>query len=928
MELRNQVLELIKNAQSPDPSVQRGVYSQFHDHIVQVPNLPDCLLSILCEESLDRPTRQMAGILLKNNFSQIVEKAPQTAVRIGEQTLPLIGDSDNSIRHVACSIVSRLVRELPTIDTWGSLIPTIRQMIGSEGYHVIGALETVLYIAEDDPWKLPGNGESPSDSASFSDLISDMVSLVGPPAPGNSDFSMACLTVTLRAISELWGSLSSHPRINLPDLLARVLSLVQNILNLSEELVRAVADLLTMFADHKASLLFPLARPDTPNALPSLVHAMSAVIAHTDFSEGTRRAACTFLDGLTLDKNITVTNAMADPGRGNVLEAVQGAAFNLCGAVVYSADDRADIQMVLAREQQSVGKVGVVYVSEETEDAAVILRKTAAEALEGLVRAWPSELGGAVYDIAKRFMRATWSNGVHLDGITPPSLLADVDQDELWAVHEGGILLMGLFFRSIDNRMARGLPADELDGLFAALTAMIGGTEHHPHVQSVACWTLGAISTGRHRDAAFVNTIIETATTMAMASKYAKAQRGAVSLISVVTDTAKELMTPYVPQLCALFAHGLQHWGNYALPPLSDAMSNVFEATGRRITTQEAKDGVSAVFAAIGRRISETVSEDGTEIIPLVETMAVSAPALIAAVPGIASSLPGLFGVCMQIVGKNLTPDGVPTNVSVIRDAVNSLTSAIEAAGAGLPDMADIDAVVGLVDTLCLSGYSVLQADALMVLSAVFEFCPAHAETTARSAFASGKTPAFVSTVVQGLKDSYEMPLDMLVSVTYFVFIAFSRNLTGVLPPEAPDAAVTAIEEILRDPTPDVLVNAGLALLAVVAFTATRTEDALTVFATNFADITSEVIHGTASDQRHYLGLLMHVFSAHSKTLLSMYDVTDNIQMVLQLIQATDMDAELSAQAGGFVQFIRGFVESTGRRWDVWTRTVGLDGFA
>uniref|UniRef100_A0A8C6UWQ3 Transportin 1 n=1 Tax=Neogobius melanostomus TaxID=47308 RepID=A0A8C6UWQ3_9GOBI len=97
-----QILQLLKESQSPDTSMQRSVQQRL-EQLNQYPDFNNYLIFVLTKlRTEDEPTRSLSGLILKNNVKAHYQNFPNgVADFIKSECLQNIGDSSPLIRATA-----------------------------------------------------------------------------------------------------------------------------------------------------------------------------------------------------------------------------------------------------------------------------------------------------------------------------------------------------------------------------------------------------------------------------------------------------------------------------------------------------------------------------------------------------------------------------------------------------------------------------------------------------------------------------------------------------------------------------------------------------------------------------------------------------------------------------------------------------------
>lgn len=145
-----QILQLLKESQSPDTAAQRAVQQKLEE-LNTYPDFNNYLIFVLTKlKSEDDPTRSLSGLILKNNVRAHFEKFPSEVTNfIKSECLQSIGDSSPLIRATIGILITTIVAK-GELRNWPELLPSLCQCLDSEDYSVCeGAFGAMQKICED-----------------------------------------------------------------------------------------------------------------------------------------------------------------------------------------------------------------------------------------------------------------------------------------------------------------------------------------------------------------------------------------------------------------------------------------------------------------------------------------------------------------------------------------------------------------------------------------------------------------------------------------------------------------------------------------------------------------------------------------------------------------------------------------------------------
>ncbi|KZS14399.1 Transportin-1 [Daphnia magna] len=145
-----QILQLLKESQSPDNATQRAVQQKLEE-LNKYPDFNNYLIFVLTKlTSEDEPTRSLSGLILKNNVRAHFHKFPApVADFIRNECLSAIGDPSPLIRATV-GILITTISSRGELANWPELLPKLCQMLDSQDYNVCeGAFGALQKICED-----------------------------------------------------------------------------------------------------------------------------------------------------------------------------------------------------------------------------------------------------------------------------------------------------------------------------------------------------------------------------------------------------------------------------------------------------------------------------------------------------------------------------------------------------------------------------------------------------------------------------------------------------------------------------------------------------------------------------------------------------------------------------------------------------------
>ncbi|WAR22767.1 TNPO1-like protein [Mya arenaria] len=157
-----QILQLLKESQSPDNATQRAVQQKLEE-LNKFPDFNNYLIFVLTKlKNEDDPTRSLSGLILKNNVRAHFEKFPaEVSSFIKQECLNSIGDPSPLIRATIGILITTIVAK-GDLRNWPELLPALCQCLDSEDYNVCeGAFGALQKICEDSAEALDNDPSRP-----------------------------------------------------------------------------------------------------------------------------------------------------------------------------------------------------------------------------------------------------------------------------------------------------------------------------------------------------------------------------------------------------------------------------------------------------------------------------------------------------------------------------------------------------------------------------------------------------------------------------------------------------------------------------------------------------------------------------------------------------------------------------------------------
>jgi transportin-2 len=145
-----QVLQLLKDSQSPNTATQRAVQQKL-EQLNQFPDFNNYLIFVLTRlKTEDEPTRSLSGLILKNNVKAHYQNFPPTVAEfIKQECLNNIGDPSPLIRATIGILITTIASK-GELQAWPELLPQLCNLLNSEDYNTCeGSFGALQKICED-----------------------------------------------------------------------------------------------------------------------------------------------------------------------------------------------------------------------------------------------------------------------------------------------------------------------------------------------------------------------------------------------------------------------------------------------------------------------------------------------------------------------------------------------------------------------------------------------------------------------------------------------------------------------------------------------------------------------------------------------------------------------------------------------------------
>ncbi|CAG2164703.1 unnamed protein product [Oppiella nova] len=146
----DQILQLLRESQSPDTQTQRTVQQKLEE-LNKFPDFNNYLIFVLTKlKTEDEPTRSLSGLILKNNVRAHLHQFPAEVTEfIKSECLESVGDPSPLIRATVGILITTIASKGELVN-WPELLPRLVQMLDSNDYSSCeGAFGALQKICED-----------------------------------------------------------------------------------------------------------------------------------------------------------------------------------------------------------------------------------------------------------------------------------------------------------------------------------------------------------------------------------------------------------------------------------------------------------------------------------------------------------------------------------------------------------------------------------------------------------------------------------------------------------------------------------------------------------------------------------------------------------------------------------------------------------
>ncbi|XP_028404498.1 transportin-1-like isoform X2 [Dendronephthya gigantea] len=604
-----QILDLLKESQSPDNAIQRAVQQKL-ESLNQFPDFNNYLIFVLTKlKTEDEPTRSLAGLIVKNNVKSNYHLFPDNVKEfVKTECLQAIGDPSPLIRATIGILITTIAQKGELIH-WPQLLPSLCQLLDSEDYSVCeGAFGALQKICEDSSEQL----DSDALNRPLNVLIPKFLQFFKHASSKIRSHAIACTNQFIIGRSQA--------------LMVHITSFVENLFALAAdedpEVRKNVCRALVMLLEVRSDQLLP--------HMNNIIEYM--LIRTQDSDENVALEACEFW--LALAEQSICKECLAPYLSRLVPILVNGMKYSEIDIILLKGDveedesvpdSEQDIKPRFHKSKTHSLKREDGEVSDDEDDdidddtlSDWNLRKCSAAGLDVLANVFRDELLPVLLTILKETL-------FHAE----------------WEVRESGILVLGAIAEGCVNGMTPHLP-ELLPFLINCLS------EKKALVRSITCWTLSRYAhwvVNQPHELYFQRLMSELLKRILDSNK--RVQEAACSAFATLEEEACTELVPYLGYILQTLVFAFGKYQHKNLLILYDAIGTLADSVGHHLNKQEF---IELLMPPLIQKWNELKDED-KDLFPLLECLSSVATALHS---GFLPYAEPVFQRCVSLVDKTL----------------------------------------------------------------------------------------------------------------------------------------------------------------------------------------------------------------------------------------------------------------------------------
>lgn len=609
-----QIIQLLKESQSPNTEVQRAVQQKL-ESLNQFPDFNNYLIFVLTKlKSEDEPTRSLSGLILKNNVKSHYHTFPdQVKEFIKSECLEAIGDPSPLIRATIGILITTIAAK-GDLTNWPQLLPTLCQLLDSEDYNVCeGAFGALQKICEDSAEQL----DSDALNRPLIVLIPKFLQFFRHASPKIRSHAIACVNQFIVTRTQA--------------LMVHIGTFIENLFALAgdedPEVRKNVCRALVMLLEVRADQLIP--------HMNNIVEYM--LMRTQDKDENVSLEACEFW--LTLAEQPICKEALSPHLHRLVPILVNGMRYSEIDLILLKADNEDDESVpdseqdirprfhkskTHSQQHEADGEIdGDSDGDDDDMDDDTLsdwnLRKCSAAALDVLANVFRDDLLPVLLPILKETL-------FHPD----------------WEAKESGILVLGAIAEGCITGISPHLP-ELIPFLINSLS------EKRALVRSITCWTLSRYAhwvVSQPHEAYLQRLMTELLKRILDSNK--RVQEAACSAFATLEEEACTELVPYLSFILETLVFAFNKYQHKNLLILYDAIGTLADSVGHHLNKPEF---INMLMPPLIQKWNQLKDED-KDLFPLLECLSSVATALRS---GFFPYAEPVFQRCVSLVEQTLT---------------------------------------------------------------------------------------------------------------------------------------------------------------------------------------------------------------------------------------------------------------------------------
>uniref|UniRef100_H2ZM68 Transportin-1 n=1 Tax=Ciona savignyi TaxID=51511 RepID=H2ZM68_CIOSA len=587
-----QIIQLLKESQSPDTEIQRMVQQKL-EQLNQYPDFNNYLIFVLTKLTTeDEPTRSLAGLILKNNVRAHYTNFPQTVAEfIKQECLKAVGDSSALIRATVGILITTIASK-GDLTSWQELLPSLCQLLDSENYNTCeGSFGALQKVCEDCSEQL----ESPQLQKSLEVMIPKFLQFFNHSSPKIRSHAISCVNQFIISRTQ---ALMNH-----------VDDFIQGLFTLANdenvEVRKNVCRALVMLQEVRMDKL----KPHMSNIIEYML------LRTQDNDETVALEACEFW--LTLAEQTADCKEILPPFLPRLIPIlINGMKYSEVDVILLKGDIEED-EMIPDKEEDIRPRFHKSKVhsmqnddtsAEEDEDDGMDdddslsdwnLRKCSAAGLDILANVFHDELLPNVLEKLNELL-------FHQD----------------WVSRESGILVLGAIAEGCMNGMLPHLPK-----LVPFLTETLN--DKKALVRSITCWTLSRYAhwivtqSQQNGHDAYLKPLMNELLKRILDSNK-RVQEAACSAFATLEEEACTELVPYLHFILQTLVYAFNKYQHKNLLILYDAIGTLADSVGNHMNKQEY---IQMIMPPLIEKWNSLRDED-KDLFPLLECLSSVATAL------------------------------------------------------------------------------------------------------------------------------------------------------------------------------------------------------------------------------------------------------------------------------------------------------------